>query len=201
MARRLGVAFVDRALTAAVAADLAERTERVATFEDDLGAGLSHWLAVFVEPAGAWGGMTTPPDLQFHDARSYKRHVAMVLHHQAEQGAVILGRGAQIVLRNAPRALHVRLDGPPERRIAQATEFCGIEPATARRAQHHTDAARHRYIRRLYHRDVADPRLYHLVIDATAVPWATCVEIIVAAVRGRDELRRLDHLTNGHEDT
>ena len=187
VAERLGVDFVDRAITAAVAADLAERTERVATFEDDLGTGMSHWLTVFADPAGIWGGMTPPPGLWFHDTGSYKRHVDLVLHHQAGQGAVILGRGAQIVLRDVPRALHVRLDGPLERRIDHAVELAGIEPVTARRAQHHTDTARHR---RLYHSDVADPRLYHLVIDATAMPWATCVEIIVAAVRGREGVSR-----------
>lgn len=194
VAERLGVTFVDRAISVAVAADLAERTERVESFEEELGEGLTHWLSAFADAAGVWGGITPPPNMWFHDAGSYKRHVDAVLHRLADQGAVILGRGAQIVLRDVPRVLHVRLDGPVERRIAQAVEFGGLDPDTAHRAQHHTDTARHRYIQRLYHRDVTDSRHYHLLIDATAVPWATCVEIIVVAVQGRDELRRLGEL-------
>ena len=79
---------------------------------------------------------------------------------------------------------------------AEAVGEVGLDHDAARRAQHHTDGARHRYVHHLYHRNVADPRYYHLVIDATAVPWATCVEIIVAAVQGRDELRRLGELSD-----
>jgi cytidylate kinase len=67
----------------------------------------------------------------------------------------------------------------------------GLDERSARRAQHHTDTARHRYVQRLYHADVADHRLYHLWIDATAVPLAACVDIIVDGARGRDELGRI----------
>lgn len=194
VADRLGVGFVDRAVSAAVATEIAERAEAVEGFEDVLGRGVSRWLSMFADVAGMWGGISPPPDLWFHDTRSYKCHIDDVLHRLAEEGAVILGRGAQIALRDVPRALHVRLDGPLERRVAQAVELGGLDPAAARRDQHHTDTARHRYIHHLYHRDVGDPRFYHLLIDSTSLPWATCVEIIVAAVQGRDEFRHLGQL-------
>jgi cytidylate kinase len=190
VAERLGVGFVDRAIPVSVAAELAKRTEEVLAVEEDLGSGLSHWVS-FLAPAGvAW--TTVPvPATDWHDEPSYKRHVAAVLAREAERGAVFLGRGAQVVLRDHPRALHVRLDGPVERRIAQAMDLGGIDERSARRAQHQTDTARHRYVHRLYHADPGDPRNYHFVIDATAVPLATCVDLIVTAVQGRDEFRRL----------
>src|SRR3712207_7367410 len=40
--------------------------------------------------------------------------------HAATGNAVVLGRAAAVVLHEDQRALHVRLDGPVERRIAQA---------------------------------------------------------------------------------
>ncbi len=190
VADRLGVTFIDRAVSAEVAAEMAERTEAVEGFEDEMGDTVTRWLTLFAGTAGIFG-MTSPDDYQFHDERSYKEHVDTVLHREALGGAVILGRGGQVVLHTIPAALHVRLDGPVERRIAQAVEFSGISEPDARRAQRHIDAARHRYVSRLYHANVADPRWYHLVIDATAVPWATCVEIIVTAIEGRDQIRRL----------
>lgn len=196
VAERLGVAFVDRAVTAAVAAEIAERVEEVAGFEEHLGEGISHWLSCFTNASGPWGITTGPPEW-FHDETGYKRHVASVLHREAGRGAVVLGRGAQVVLADVPWALHVRLDGPVERRIGQAVELGGLDETAARRAQHRTDAARHRYFHRLYGGNVADPRYYHLVIDSTAVPWASCVDIVVAAVHGRDELRRLDDVADG----
>lgn len=194
VAERLGVTFVDRAVTAAVAADIAQRAEDVASIEEDLGGGVSHWLSSFADAAGLWG-IAPNPASWFHDENSYKRHVAAVLSREAARGAVILGRGAQVVLRTVPWALHVRLDGPAERRIAQAVELGGLDEPAARRAQQRTDVARHRYFHRLYGGDLTDARYYHLLIDATAVPWASCVDIIVTAVRGRDELRHLDDIT------
>ncbi|MDA8037836.1 MAG: cytidylate kinase-like family protein [Actinomycetota bacterium] len=191
VAERLGVTFWDRAIPASVAAELAEPPEEVLAVEDDLGRGFSHWISFFAPMGAAWTGM---PPLEVegrHDEASYKEHVAAVLHREAERGAVILGRGAAIVLAGHPGALHVRLDGPLEARIAQVMDLGGLDERSARRAQHQSDTARHRYVHRLYHADVADHRRYHLWIDATAVPLATCVDIVVSAVRGRDELRQL----------
>ncbi|MHB1851877.1 MAG: cytidylate kinase-like family protein [Acidimicrobiales bacterium] len=191
VAERLGVTFWDRAIPASVAADLAERPEEVLAVENELGRGLSHWISFFSASGAVWTGIP-PLDVEsHHDEAAYKAHIAAVLRRAAQRGAVILGRGAAIVLANHPWALHVRLDGPLEARIAQVMDLGGLDEHTARRAQHHTDTARHRYVQRLYHADVADHRLYHLWIDATAVPLATCVDIIVEAVRGKDAVRRL----------
>ena len=191
VAERLNVTFWDRAIPASVAADLAERSEEVLAVEDDLGQGISHWISFFAPMGAAWAGMPSPDVEGRYDQASYKEHIAEVLRREAERGAVILGRGAAIVLAGDPGALHVRLDGPLEARTAQAMDLGGLDERTARRAQHQSDTARHRYIHRLYHADVTDHRYYHLWIDATAVPLATCVDIIVSAVRGRDELRQL----------
>lgn len=191
VAERLEVGFIDRAITSSVAADLAERVEDVLAVENDLGSGLSHWISFFATAGAAWNALPAPETGWQHNEVSYKQHVAAVLKREAERGAVILERGGAIVLRDHPRALHVRLDGPLERRIAQAMDLGGLDEHTARRAQHETDAARRRYVHRLFHVDATDPHLYHVIIDATAVPLASCVDIIVTAVQGREELRRL----------
>jgi cytidylate kinase len=197
VAERLGVRFVERAISVAVAEQLAvaEGTGPAAGFEvvedmeDGLGSGLVRWLSSYAALGEVWAGVPFPD--HDYDESAYRAHVASVLRQQAAVGAVILGRGGQVVLRDCLHALHVRLDGPVERRIAQAVDLGGIDPATAHSAQQRTDAARNRYFHRLYRGNLADPRYYHLVIDATSVPWATCVDIIVAAVEGRAELRRL----------
>ena len=191
VAERLGVTFLDRAIPASVAADLAEPPDQVLAVEHDLGQGFSHWISFFAPAGAVWTGIPLPDIEGRYDEASYKEHISLVLRREAERGAVILGRGAAIVLAEHPGALHVRLDGPVERRIAQVTDLGGLDERSARRAQHQSDTARHRYVHRLYHADIADHRRYHLWIDATVVPLATCVDIIVSAVQGRDQLRQL----------
>lgn len=192
VAERLGVAFMDRAIPVSVAAELAEPPEDVLAVEENLGRGFSRWVTFFSASGSAWTGLPPLEVEASHDEAAYKEHTAAVLRREAERGAVILGRGAAIVLAGCPGALHVRLDGPLEARIAQVMDLGGLDERRARRDQHHTDVARHRYVQRLYHVDVADHRLYHLWIDATAVPLATCVDMIVDGAQGRAEMRRLE---------
>jgi cytidylate kinase len=96
-------------------------------------------------------------------------------------GGVLLGRGATLVLADTPGVFHVRLDGPPDRRVRQAMTVSGVDEAEARKRQHEIDRARVAYLRRFYDTDGNDPRLYHLVIDSTAVSLATCEDLIVTA--------------------
>jgi cytidylate kinase len=96
-------------------------------------------------------------------------------------GGVLLGRGATIVLADTPGVFHVRLDGPPDRRIRQAMTVSGVDETEARKRQHEIDGARTAYLQRFYDSDGSDPRLYHLVIDSTTLTLAICEDLIVTA--------------------
>jgi cytidylate kinase len=96
-------------------------------------------------------------------------------------GAVVLGRAAAPALGRRPRVFHVRLDGPAERRAERGAAWEGCDREIARQRMEETDAARSRYVRTLYRVDPADPALYHLVLDSTALPVEVCVDVIAAA--------------------
>jgi cytidylate kinase len=113
----------------------------------------------------------------------YRRETERIILEHADAGEVVLGRGGAIVLRDHAEALHVRLDGPQERRIAQAMELGGLARADAERMRRDSDRAREAYVRHFYGADARDPALYHLVIDSTALPLETVVDLIVAAAR------------------
>ena len=98
---------------------------------------------------------------------------------------VILGRGAVVLLRDDPRALHVLLDGPVEARSRQAMAIEGIDRATAERRLARVDRFRRAYVEDLYGVDVREPGVFHLVLDSTAIALDDCVEIIADAARRR----------------
>ncbi|HEU5270560.1 MAG TPA: cytidylate kinase family protein, partial [Jatrophihabitans sp.] len=80
-----------------------------------------------------------------------------------------------------PAVLRVRLFGPVEARVAQAAMAEGVPLDVARQRLPEVDQARAQYVRRLYHADIDDPRLYHLQLDSTVLPLDTCAELIVRA--------------------
>jgi cytidylate kinase len=118
--------------------------------------------------------------VQAHEAETRK-----AIRELARTGAVILGRGAAIVLKDEPGALHVRLDGPLEARVSRAVATRALDEATARQRLESSDRARTAYVRHFYRSDAADPRHYHLVLQATAFSIDACVDLVVAAARAR----------------
>jgi hypothetical protein len=77
------------------------------------------------------------------DEVTYGRETERVIWELAAAGCgVVLGRAAAVVLRDDLCALHVRLDGPVARRIAQAMAGEGIDRQTAEHRVAKTDPAR-----------------------------------------------------------
>jgi cytidylate kinase len=179
LARRLGVPFLQRATTTSggIAAEAA--AERLHP-EEASSTPVHRLLASFTQAMPAGPTQSPPP----------ARHLDESLRQQSEDGirglaatgsGVILGRGAAIVL-GKDTGFHVRLDGPAERRAVQGAEIESLSPDEARRHLDAADRARTAYVRRLYRADPADSRHYHLVIDSTALPLDTVIEIILAAL-------------------
>ena len=102
---------------------------------------------------------------------------------------VILGRAATVLLRDDPRVLHVRLDGPVERRVRRAAELEDISEEEARRRLELTDRARYAYVDTLYGVDPGAPGLYSLIVDATAMSLDDCAELVEHAARSWQERR------------
>jgi cytidylate kinase len=96
---------------------------------------------------------------------------------------VILGRAGMIVLADHPHVLRVRLSGPVEARIEQATRRYGVSAEEARRQERENDGARAAWVQRFYGRDISDPSLYDLVLNATRFDVEECVALIVSAAR------------------
>jgi cytidylate kinase len=67
--------------------------------------------------------------------------------------------------------------------VVQGAVVEGISEEQARARLRAADKARTAYVRRLYRTDPADPALYHLVIDSTAVPLDTVIDLVLVAAR------------------
>lgn len=130
------------------------------------------------------GPSQLPPD-EIKTREEFRAEIELALGEVADTtGAVILGRAGMVVLGARPDVLCVRLDGPVEERIAQVVAQ-GVDEPDARRDQREVDKARDTYARVFFGAHQSDPRLYHVVLDSTALSVDTCVEIIERAARHR----------------
>jgi cytidylate kinase len=180
LAERLGVPFVDRAIPVQVAEHLDVSVDD-ATAHDEQAADsfLDRLLRGFI---GTDIGVPAPLPAETFTSEDFRKATEQVLLAQAATGkGVILGRGGMIVLRDDPHVLRVRLDGPPERRLAQAVAIGETDEQTARETLGKLDRAHADYVRQFYGADIHDCTLYHLVIDSTTIGLDGCVEIIARA--------------------
>jgi cytidylate kinase len=185
VARRCGVPFVDRAIPASVAARLAVPLAEAVAHDESIGISLARMTVWLSHVGQAFGAPAALPEEAQEGA--YRRATEEAIReHAAGAGAVVLGRAGALVLRNHPRALHVRLDGPVDARIRQAMEVGGVDLETAERNVTENDRAREAYVQHFYRVDPRDAALYHLVIDSTAIPLDACVAMIVEAAAARD---------------
>ena len=184
VAERLGLPFHDRAIPAQVAGRLGVSVEEAEANDETVVRGLWRLVASLGTMPDPVGGVL--PTATLPDARAYREQTERVLSEICDgTGGVVLGRAGAMVLRDRPDVLHVRLDGPAERRLAAAVERSGRSPDEVRREMEANDRTREAYVRHFYRCDPSSARHYHLVIDSTALPVDTVVDIVVTAARAR----------------
>ena len=169
LAQRLGLPFLQRVTTTEgeVALATAPCHERLVE-EEAKTTPVHRLLASFTHSMPV--GPTQSPLAARHQDDDLRCSAEAGIHSLvADGGGVILGRAAAVVL-GRDRGFHVRLDGPPARRIIQGATVEGVSQEQASARMQAADKARAAYVRRLYRVDPADASLYHMVIDSTAIP-------------------------------
>ena len=180
LAQRLGLPFLQRVTTTeGQVAEVAPCHERLVA-EEAKTTPVHRLLASFTHSMPV--GPTQSPLSARHQDEDLRCSAEAGIHDLADGGGVILGRAASVVL-GKDRGYHVRLDGPPARRIVQGATIEGVSQEQASAHMQAADRARTAYVRRLYGVDPADASLYHMVIDSTAIPLDTVIELILTAAR------------------
>ena len=179
LAERLGLPFLQRVTTSEGHPAPPGPCDERMTHDEITPA---HRLLAHLTQAMPVGPTHSPPSTHHQDHHLRGHGEAGIHRLLAAGGGVILGRAAAVVL-GKECGYHVRLDGPPGRRAVQGAAIEGISEHEARTHLRASDKARSAYVRRLYRTDPADSSLYHLVIDSTAVPLDTAIELILTAAR------------------
>jgi cytidylate kinase len=190
LAEILGLPYVDRLITPDMSEEAArgERTLRAARSEEGLSEGeeettpAGRFLSYFARAASV--GVVMTPDAVLDDDDTLRQRTEKGVRDLAAGApGVLLGRAGAVVMRSRPRAYHVRLDGPVERRVAWVASHENIGVEVAQRRQAETDRARTLFVKRLFRTDPSDARLYHLVLDTTVLGIDRSLEVLTVAVR------------------
>ncbi len=106
-----------------------------------------------------------------------------------EGGYVIVGRGAQVVLKGHPRAIHLLLVADYESRIAFLSDQHGLSRGEAEKLIRARERERTSLASRLFEANMDDPTRYHIVLNTGLMPfeWVTdTVSDLVTRFKARE---------------
>lgn len=180
LARALGWRLLDRALVERIATELRVAPEqveacdeRVESFVERLGMYLSEGYPEVLPTT------VVPRVSPQSTARAARRVIAAAA---SESPSVVVGHGAQCVLRDDPAAFHVLVHAPLRFRTERAARRYRVDPEEAARRIRQSDSDRRAYIREHFDQDWLDPTLYQLCLDTGRVGIPETAELIRAAV-------------------
>ncbi len=176
VAERLGVPYVTQRFSS-------DEIEAAETRDDPDDTLLGRIFAAFSPPIVADAAIAWSMDAMADDA-TVTENTASV-HAAVKDGGVILGRSATQILAGVPGALHVKLIGPVEDRVARAAAEAGIDLDRARRRQQREDRVRVDMSKRFYRWDPSDDAPFDLVVNTGQFDLDQAVEVIVHAYRTR----------------
>ncbi|MBI5685172.1 MAG: cytidylate kinase family protein [Verrucomicrobia bacterium] len=125
--------------------------------------------------------------LGLHPARwTLVEKMSETILHIAQMGnAILVGRGANVIIGFAPNAVHVRLVGSIAKRVRNCQEYYNFSPEQAAEYVRQTDQGRDHFLKRHFNRNIDDPSLYHLVINTDVITPDEAVSVIGRVVQGR----------------
>ncbi len=185
LCERLGYRYFDKNLMLGLAAAAGVTPEKVVDLADDKHRARSlverlfgNYAAPMADPS-AWAAGA---EANAQEQRTVAQVKQLIRAAYAEGNVVVLGRGGQVVLRDKPDVLHVRIIAPLELRIQRHGERAGLTPGVARETVLGRDRATADFMQRYYDTDVADPALYDVIVNTARMTPAAAVGFIIDAL-------------------
>ncbi len=119
---------------------------------------------------------------------------AVVYDFAADENTVIIGRGGQVLLKDLPGTLHVRIVAPMATRTKRLMEKTGYDEKSARQFIQRNDSESSGYINSFFNADWDNRDFYDLIINTRVISIPTATQMIVEAV-GASEFREKFNLT------
>ncbi len=117
------------------------------------------------------------------ERRRYMDFLTRIFTAMANEGGyVIVGRGAQVILQDHPKVVHLLLVAEYENRVKFLLEQHNVSRAQAETEIRDKEKERASLASRLFDKDIDDPSLYHMVLNTSRMPYEWVLETVFQLV-------------------
>ena len=124
---------------------------------------------------------------------------AVVYELASPNNVVMVGRGGQVILKDIPGTLHVRVIAPYATRVKRSMEQAGYEDKHAQRLVRQSDRDSSGYLSTYFDTDWDESTLYDLTINTRVMNLNESVELITCAVES-GVLEKGNHISESLSD-
>lgn len=125
---------------------------------------------------------------EFRDGMTFKEYIEMKLKEMAENTSmVVVGMGGQVIFRDHPQALRVRIIASEKTRNLRICQRYGITEAEAQRLLEQSDKKHRKYLHTLYQAEWDDALAYDLVLNTDQLSVDQCTDMIARYVESNPQ--------------
>lgn len=187
VAREAGLLYLDHKIIDEVARRLGVQVQQVARQDEQTEGSVGRILEAIqssspfaVNYSSLLGSPLAPTE---NREWAYLRLTQRVILELATKGdVVIVGRGSQFLLHNAPRTLHIYIFAPLPYRIENVMKRFNMDRTHTTQFIELRDREQDAYLRRYYGSDGHQPGLYHLLMNTGLFPFELAASVIQQAL-------------------
>lgn len=185
VAEKLGIPYLDKELVSRAATLAGVSEDALADLDERRPTALGYIADLLARyPTAAELGIPAidvePPVSQETFRRMFEE---IILDVGTKGDAVIVGRGAHVILRDRPHVLRVHIMAPLPVRIQRLSEREDVSPEVAERLARESDRNRGGYTKTFYKTNWQDPSGYDLMINTGRIDMETAVDLIIDAAK------------------
>jgi cytidylate kinase len=175
LCERFGFHLVDESILDQLAHKARISGDWLRAMEKEASSNLLSLLSTVVSSGRFLRTPTVP--LEEHEVQKYVAFMTRIMTSMADQGGfVLLGRGAQLVLKNHIKSFHVLLVADYEDRVRFMIERYSLPRPEVEKLIKEKERQRAAIGSNVYRTDINDFSLYHIVLNTSRVPFDWAVD-------------------------
>lgn len=178
LSQRFGFHFVDRSVIDKIAREEKVHPGWLDSIEKEASSRILNMLSSVVS-SGIFYKSPGGTDSQEFERKRYVDCLTRIMKPMADKGGyIIVGRGAQFLLRGHPKVIHLMLVGDFRRRVDFLMKRYGITASEAESMIKDRERERIALASNVFNTNIDDPTLYDIVLNTCNVPFDWTFETI-----------------------
>jgi len=181
LCERFGFRLVDAAVIEGLAREAKIRPNWLTAMEKEASSTVLSFVSSFVSRGIFYRSAGLPADRD--ERQRYIAFLTGVFTAMANEGGhVIVGRGAQFILKGHPKAVHILLVADQESRVAFLIDHFSLSRSEAEKMIRARERERTAMATRLFEANIDDASLYHIVLNTSRMPYEWALETVYQLV-------------------